>query len=192
MPPRFTVVICTYNRGGILPGAIESVLDQTFGDRGLVVDDGSTDATRTSVETFTDASLSLPLQGQCGAVGGGKPGVAAAQGEFVIFLDDDDRVVPQWLERFARVIDVEGCTVVSCGSSSSIGGTRVTRLPETWVRIDNCRVAYAGSSTLTRARDLAWEGRRDPREPPHRVPARLLPMCRAGVGASGSSTSTCC
>ncbi len=44
--PRFSVVICTYNRGPVLVGAMRSVLDQQDGDLELVVvDDGSTDDT---------------------------------------------------------------------------------------------------------------------------------------------------
>ena len=33
----------------------------------------------------------------------------------IAFLDDDDRVVPDWLEQFASVINGDQCVVVSCG-----------------------------------------------------------------------------
>jgi len=51
--PRVSVIIATYNRAIFLAETIDSVLQQRFRDYELiVVDDGSTDQTRTLVESY--------------------------------------------------------------------------------------------------------------------------------------------
>ena len=53
--PFFSVIIPTFNRAAILPRAIKSILNQSFSDWELIIqDDGSTDDTATIVENFLD------------------------------------------------------------------------------------------------------------------------------------------
>src|SRR5215470_2710882 len=59
-PPRVSVIIPVYNREAFVREAIESVLAQTFVDfELLVVDDGSTDATREVVGRIDDSRVRL-------------------------------------------------------------------------------------------------------------------------------------
>ena len=52
--PAVSVIIPTYNRSGYLVQAVESVLNQTFGDlEVVVVDDGSTDDTARVLRSLT-------------------------------------------------------------------------------------------------------------------------------------------
>ena len=52
---QVSVIIPTYNRGHILPEAIDSVLAQNFSDYELIViDDGSTDNTRAVLDGYSD------------------------------------------------------------------------------------------------------------------------------------------
>jgi GT2 family glycosyltransferase len=113
--PRFSVVLNTYNRAAIVPVAIESVLAQTCDDLELVVvDDGSTDATRDVVTAYTDPRVRYVHRENGGLARARNTGIDAARGDFVVFLDDDDLVVPHWLERLAERIDL-GASLVSCG-----------------------------------------------------------------------------
>ena len=70
MSPFFSIIIPTYNRGKMLPKAIESVLNQDYNDWELiVVDDGSTDDTKNIIEklcgrnrgSYTRASTFIQL-----------------------------------------------------------------------------------------------------------------------------------
>ena len=103
--PRASVVIPTYNRARILPRAVRSVLNQTFGDFELiVVDDASTDDTEEVVRAIGDARvIYLRQDANRGGAAARDRGIAAARGAYVAFLDDDDEWLPQFLERIDDV-----------------------------------------------------------------------------------------
>ena len=89
--PRVSVVLPTYNRERWLPEAIASVQSQTFADwELLIVDDGSTDG---SVERVPrDTRIRIIAREHSGHLATVRQaGVTASTGEFVAFLDSDDR-----------------------------------------------------------------------------------------------------
>ena len=90
MQPIVTAIIPTYNRAEIVGRAIDSVLAQTYPNIQLVVvDDGSTDATRAVLAGYGDRIE--PIFQQNAGVGHARnAGIAAARGEFIAFLDSDD------------------------------------------------------------------------------------------------------
>jgi glycosyltransferase involved in cell wall biosynthesis len=101
----FTVFTPTYNRAHTLTRLYDSLVSQSLRDfEWLVVDDGSTDATRSLVAglaagaPFDVRYLWQPNGGTHVAM---NTGVQAATGELFLTLDSDDWCVPQALERFA-------------------------------------------------------------------------------------------
>ena len=96
--PRVSVIIPTYNRSRYLSEAIQSVLTQTYGDFEIViVDDGSTDDTASVVQVIDDPRLRYIHQPNAGHSVARNRGLAAARGELIAFLDDDDRSLPEKL-----------------------------------------------------------------------------------------------
>ena len=98
--PYFTIVIPTFNRGHLLERALRSCLAQDFADwEAIVVDDASDDAHAVSstlvVGRLDDPRVRLIChkenRGVCEAR---NTGSSAAQGVWLIFLDDDDTFVP--------------------------------------------------------------------------------------------------
>ena len=92
--PRISVIIPTYNRAGDIEGAVASVLEQTLpASEILIVDDGSEDDTQAVV-----AALSGPVrsfrQTNAGASVARNRGLREATGDFIAFLDVDDRWHP--------------------------------------------------------------------------------------------------
>lgn len=97
-----SVVIPTHNRAGLLPEAIGSVLRQTVPDlEVIIVDDASTDDTPVAVTPFlADARLRYERLGQQGGRSAARNhGARLAQGEWLGFLDSDDRYRPDTLQQ---------------------------------------------------------------------------------------------
>lgn len=94
-----SVVIPTHNRAAFLPDAIHSVLKQTASPLELVVvDDGSTDATRDLVTDLRDARVRYLYQEHAGVSAALNQGWRQAKGEWVARLDSDDCWRPEFLE----------------------------------------------------------------------------------------------
>jgi glycosyltransferase involved in cell wall biosynthesis len=97
--PQVSVVISSYNRRRLLAEALRSALAQSEVDlEVIVVDNGSTDGTEDDLAAWRDARLRVirnPVS--LGSVGGRNTGLAAASGEWVGFLDDDDLWSPDKL-----------------------------------------------------------------------------------------------
>ncbi len=103
-PPRFSIVIPSYNRHQYVSMAIDSVLSQTFADFEVVVlDDGSTDGAIEVVKSY-GSRITLICQENRGAEVARSHGVAASCGEYVVLLDDDDMLFPGALGTYDRLI----------------------------------------------------------------------------------------
>jgi hypothetical protein len=104
---RVTVGIPTYNRSGLLKGAIESVLAQTFTDFRLIVsDNASDDDTPDVVQSFDDERIRYVRA----EVNGGPPAnfsrlLELADTEFLLILPDDDVLYPDHLRAAVDVLD---------------------------------------------------------------------------------------
>ena len=99
--PQVSVIIPTYNRAALLPTAIRSVLNQTFGDfEVVVVDDASDDCVVEIVKGFQDDRIRF-IRHNCrrGGAAARNTGIRNSCGEYVAFLDDDDEWYPEKLAR---------------------------------------------------------------------------------------------
>ena len=96
-PSLVSVIIPTYNYAHFIREAIESVLAQTYRHfEIIVVDDGSTDGTADVVSQFPDVRyIYQPNQGTAAAR---NAGVLCSQANYLVFLDADDRLLPNALE----------------------------------------------------------------------------------------------
>lgn len=91
MIPRVSVVVATRDRRPQLARALASVDAQTFRDlETVVVDDGSADSTAAWLREHRPAVRTVALETPGGAAAARNRGIAAARGELIAFLDDDD------------------------------------------------------------------------------------------------------
>lgn len=97
------VVIPTRNRAELLRRAVASVEDRA---EVVVVDDGSTDQTPDVGRELAERGVTyLRLEGRNGPGHARNVGVAAVRSELILFLDDDDAVLPGGVERIVAVAD---------------------------------------------------------------------------------------
>jgi glycosyltransferase involved in cell wall biosynthesis len=105
MRPPVSVLLPARNAGATVDAAIESLLAQTFGDFELLaLDDGSTDDTRSRLESWArrDRRVDVLETGGTGLVGALQLGLTRARGRFVARMDADDVSRP---ERFAESVE---------------------------------------------------------------------------------------
>jgi glycosyltransferase involved in cell wall biosynthesis len=101
-----SVIVPAYNQSRYLGEAIQSVLAQTYGDfEVIVVDDGSTDDTRSVAAGFTDARVRYVYQENRGLSAARNTGIRHARGPLLTFLDSDDLFLPEKLALLVAALD---------------------------------------------------------------------------------------
>ncbi|MGH9209397.1 MAG: glycosyltransferase family 2 protein [Acidimicrobiales bacterium] len=115
--PSISVILCTYNRGERVGPLVTAVLAQVPRAAQLVVvDDGSTDATAQVLDAVADPRLRLIRQANAGPCAARNAGLAAATGEWTVFLDDDDMPQPGWLAALAGPMHDQAVGITCCGA----------------------------------------------------------------------------
>lgn len=107
--PEVSVVMAVYNERPYLKKAIQSVLDQTFGDfEFVIVNDGSTDGTKKVLNRFeqSDDRIRLVHQENRGLVASLNRGISMAQGKYIARMDGDDINLPERFERQVNFLDM--------------------------------------------------------------------------------------
>ncbi len=126
---RLSLIIATYNRAEQLMVTLDSVARQTLSaDRWecIVVDNNSKDDTRQRVETFAaeypQLNIVYHLEPNQGLSYARNAGIAKAQGDIIAFVDDDERIVPEFVEAYVELFD-------SKADAMSAGGKIVAEYP---------------------------------------------------------------
>ena len=102
-PLLISVVIPNYNYGAFVGAAIDSALALDWPEvEVIVVDDGSTDDSRTVIARYADRVVTIH-QENAGQAAACAAGFARARGDVVIFLDSDDLLHPSFAREVAEV-----------------------------------------------------------------------------------------
>ncbi len=92
--PFFSIIVPVYNTEQWLRECVQSVLSQKFTDYELIlIDDGSTDESGTICDELAehDARIRVIHQENSGAAAARNAGIQAAAGQYILFMDSDDR-----------------------------------------------------------------------------------------------------
>jgi glycosyltransferase involved in cell wall biosynthesis len=123
---RVTVLVPTVDRYPYLRVLMRQLASQTVKPHEVIVVDQTAPERRQC--DWVEAAAGLPLQvleldeaGQCTSR---NAGLRASTGEWVLFLDDDDEVAPDLIERFLASAEEHGADVV-CGVADEVSGARV-------------------------------------------------------------------
>lgn len=114
----FSIIIPCYNVEKYIGQCIESVIAQSFKDYELIlVNDGSTDRTKEIIEKYClhDSRIKIVNKKNGGLTSARKAGLAVAKGEYIVPIDGDDWISPNYLELFYKMILEYSPDVLSCG-----------------------------------------------------------------------------
>jgi glucosyl-dolichyl phosphate glucuronosyltransferase len=103
---RYSIIVCTHNRANLLRASLQAITKEMMSTRHvgelIVVDNGSTDSTYDIYTSTQDSSDGLCLKyfyvPELGLSIARNRGVNSAEGEILIFVDDDAVVAEGWLE----------------------------------------------------------------------------------------------
>lgn len=109
--PFFSVVIPTHNRPELLLRAINSVISSSYEDAEVVViNDGSTVAYPDLKERYGNKLRYREHSFSSGVASSRNIGVSIAKGKWIVFLDDDDELTSEYLQRIKDAIaSYENC-----------------------------------------------------------------------------------
>ena len=105
--PFFSIIIPAYNRAFILPETIRSIQDQSYSNwEVIVVDDGSKDNTRELIESLSlkDNRIRYVFQQNAERSVARNNGADHALGNYLMFLDSDDKYAAGHLEKLKAFI----------------------------------------------------------------------------------------
>lgn len=113
---KITVILPTYNRENLIGRSIDSVLSQTYTNLELlIIDDASMDCTEKVVKSYTDSRINyVKLERNSGACIARNLGIQMATGDFVAFLDSDDKWDNKFLEKLTGKLVQEKADVAFC------------------------------------------------------------------------------
>lgn len=144
MNPIVSVIIPTFNRLPLLQETVDSVRNQTYQHREIiVVDDGSTDGTAEWLESQRD--LRIVRQANSGIAASRNRGAAEARGPWLAFLDHDDLWVPEKLRIQMEFIRDNQDVGLVAARHVRLGRPPRSHGRSTWIKGDLLVMVYAES-----------------------------------------------
>lgn len=166
MELRFSILMATYNRGSLLPRAVESVLRQTYSNWELIiVDDGSTDSTPDVLAAYAgkERRITILRQQNKGLVAARNRAARRANGDWLTFLDSDDEYLPAHLLLRAEFIHAHPHLDFLHGGVEVVGDDQYVpdvRVPSRRIHLSECVIG--GTFFLRKDAFIALGGFRQP------------------------------
>lgn len=121
-----SVIVPIYNIANYVEQCIESLLAQTYKNMEIIlVDDGSTDMCPEVCDRYAakDSRVVVIHKQNEGLVRARKTGLQAATGEYIAYVDGDDWIEPNMIERLYNILIEQDIDIAMCGRFEDIGDT---------------------------------------------------------------------
>lgn len=113
---KYSLIVPAYNVENFIANTLDSIFGQTYKDyEVIVVNDGSTDNTLMIVEQYKEQysrEINIITQENGGLGAARNTGMLASKGEFLFFIDSDDTIEKDALEKINTVIERENSDIV--------------------------------------------------------------------------------
>jgi CDP-glycerol glycerophosphotransferase len=117
--PRISVIVPARNVIGYIQPLLADLRRQTFTDfEAIIIDDGSRDGTKERVARFVaeDERFRILEADGVGPSAARNLGLDQASGDLISFVDADDRVAPEYLERLHGALVEHGTDMAVCNA----------------------------------------------------------------------------
>lgn len=122
-PPLVSIIIPCFNRENEIIDAINSALAQTYSNiEIIVVDDGSSDNSIEVIKSYGE-KVKLIVQPNKGVSAARNTGFAHANGEFIIFLDSDDWLSEDIVEKHIATANIYTDVDIYCADSIAVNNS---------------------------------------------------------------------
>ena len=153
--PFFSIILPVFNRELLVRETIESVLNQSFTNFDLLlVNDGSTDNTQEILLCYKNR-IRLINQPNQGPEIARNTGVEHAKGEYLVFLDSDDILLPGALSIYSQIIEREQKPAVILGKVKHFKTTNQLNKQKPG---NDRLVKYSFNKDFFSKRETAWIG----------------------------------
>ncbi len=105
---EFSIIVPVYNSASFLPSCLACVKNQSIDDWELIfIDDGSTDGSEKILDEYalSDERIHVLHQKNSGQFFAREKGIEMSHGEYILFLDSDDELMPDCLARLHEAVD---------------------------------------------------------------------------------------
>ncbi|MBQ9020147.1 glycosyltransferase family 2 protein [Candidatus Saccharibacteria bacterium] len=115
---KISIIVAAYNIQDYISACLESIIKQTYKNLEIiVVDDGSTDNTKKLIRTFKkqDSRIKVIHQKNSGLSAARNSGVLASTASYLCFIDGDDTISPDYVEKLYSRIYHTRADIAVCG-----------------------------------------------------------------------------
>lgn len=157
-----SIIVPIYNVKGYLYQCVESVKNQTFKDwECILVDDGSTDGCAAVCDEYAakDSRIKVIHKKNGGLSDARNAGMKVAQGEWTYFLDSDDWLHPEAMQKLYSFASENDCDIVQGGQYYAYSDHLLYRQP---TRNEECQTVLTNDEAMRlliindRVKNFAW------------------------------------
>ena len=109
---KFSIIITCYNQENYIGDAVHSALLQQGTKEVIVVDDGSADGSLRVLQQYANQIRLIGFDKNQGPNEARNAGAAAASGDYLVFLDGDDLLLPWALDVYSRIVSIKNPRVI--------------------------------------------------------------------------------
>ena len=161
MSPIVSVIISAYNAEATLERCLNSVLTQSLRDiEVLCIDDGSTDGTLDILRRYVAHEARLHVysfEKNYGILIATKQGLRESRGDYVMFVDSDDALLPGACENLVRLIREYDVDVLQFGVKINADNHKVEDVDYYWYHDLHCSQAVLRWRGKRRKLEVHWE-----------------------------------
>ena len=154
---KVSLIIPVYNVENYLDKCLKSVEGQTYKDTEvIIVNDGSTDNSPKIIEDYVSQNENFHCYTiKNSGIGGARNfGLTKATGEYIVFLDSDDYITEDCLEKFVAAAQKNDSDIVVCNSYDVTEDGNIILLSEN--NINNDTTSLLQSPQILLNRPCAW------------------------------------